>query len=327
MDIRAAIQADQFSEVERFLLERMATDGCGALEICRVTTADVVRIDWWEEMSAEVRKVSESKFPVAAVGLDLSSYIDPPEGMPMDPAVEVTLYADRDDRRFSAATLDELYSASADYPAPWTGRFDQGGGTYSTSGLGDLTAYVLEHDEPSDIWASYFLILRYQQKMREMIRMAGLPHPMKVVIGVHGFSPWLVTIVTDPRVAPLSMSQQRRKAKVQRHQLTGMFLEQLLMTATADRMLAVSRTAGRLETRDLLAEGIRKMIDKGVLAGTPYAQTKAWLLEGADLENFRAVLEEYYSPDRHPDEPAPIFRPQRPQLFTRRLPKLFGRRQ
>lgn len=327
MDIRAAIQAERFSEIESFLLERMESQGCGALEICRRTTADKVRIDWWEDLRHAVAKVSEDKFPVAAVGLDLSSYIDPPDDMPMDPAVEVAFYGDRDNARFSSATLDELYEASADYSAPWTGRWDQGGDTYSTSGLGDLTAYVLDHHEPCDIWAQYFLIFRYQQKMRELLRDAGLPHAMKALLGVHGFDPWLVTIMMDPKVVPLSRTPQQRYAKVRRHQLTGMLLEQLLRTATADGLLASSRTASSLETRALLAEGIRRMIEKGVLADTPYADVKAWMLEGADLKKFRAVLEEYYDPDRHPDDPAPIFRPQRQPLFGRRPPTLFGRRQ
>lgn len=326
MDIRAAIQAERFSEVERFLLDRMEVLGCGALEICRATTAGTVRIDWWEEMCNEITKVSENKFPVAAVGLDLSSYIDPPEDMPMDPAVEVAFYADRDTKRFSVATFDELYAASAEYAAPWTGRFDQGGNTYATSGLGDLTAYVLEHHEAADIWASYFLIMRFQQKMRELLRDNGLPHSMKALLGVHGFDPWLVTIVMDPKVAPLSPARQRRHDKVQRHQLTGMLLEQLQRTIIYDQIPLSSRSASMMETRALFAQGIRKMIEQGVLAGTPYADIKAWMLEGADLAHFHAVLEEYYSPDRHPGDPAPMFLTQKPQFLSGRPLRVFGRK-
>ena len=314
MDVRAAIQAGQYGDAETYLLHQLEASGSDALSICQATTAERVRADWWDDLRGQIDRLTTSGKHLCAVNLSLSSHMDRPDGVPMEPVVETSFYAERQDSCFARMDEQTLYDRSADYPAPWTGRFDYPGQTYDMSGLAALTECVLSRSgTEEDVWAGTFLLLRFQQCVRTLAKEVGLPVPLLVTIGEHGFSPWLVTIVSQPKRTPYIASSDRT-LPIKRHKHTALFLETLNHLAICEGFPPETRNDKLCK---MLRSNLKKMSHQGVLQNSPYEHVQTWNLSNQDLQTFYDLLEAYYAPDRDPAEAAPKFSPveQKRKLF------------
>jgi hypothetical protein len=230
--VSSLLRTGRLHEAESVLRDAFVALPGPVASACLESPPASVEVVGWDELNADLARLTRSGHAVSAVGLDLSNYNDSTtdEWWDKEPCVEFAAYTDSA-FPFSGSTTEEMLRVSETYAAPWTGCMLGQEDAYPTvSGLRRVNGALLRHEEergrsvssPEDAAAElgwWWQHLCFRAAVVRHLDAAGLALTVPVLAGSHDVGPWLVTVhpvsrLADHEATSWALLTERRQSRL-----------------------------------------------------------------------------------------------------------------
>ncbi len=231
------IRAGRFDEANSWLAQRLKQIHPDTARLCLDFSAEDISIAYWSDLN--LHALSIQRKPITAIGIDLSSYVIAYNDLGLKkPVLEISYYSDAS-YPFSTSTRTEILQSCEEYGTDWQGGFEDINAILEIEGIANIFDHLdkmpvrdypirnrsSELNDETALKAfvefklvDWWLQLQFHKKMTNEILSQEFFAKIPVIVGCHGFGPWLNTVTYTKKIgtgfeAHVQSNRSRRSSR------------------------------------------------------------------------------------------------------------------